>query len=96
MKVSFIGFQGKRQHHQDWALEIIAETDFEKSFFSALFHSDRYRPGGTIKQMQPIATMLYSTESGVGVMLAAERLDESSLAKANQRIAELEEALINS
>ncbi len=93
MKMDFIGFQGKRQHHQDWALEIIPETDFEKSFFLALFRSDLFRPAGPNRQMQPITALLSKEGTGVTVMVAAEDFYESELTKARQRIAELEETL---
>ncbi len=89
MKVDFIGFQGNRQNHQDWALEIVAETDFEKSFFYALFCSDRFIP----KQMQPIAALLTRVDSGLTVMVSAENYCESPLVKAEERILELEETL---
>ena len=85
MKVEFLGFQGDRQNHQDWALEIIPETDFEKSFFSALFHSDR------LKQMQPIAALLYQKENGISVMVSTENFCESKVVKLQQRIAGLEQ-----
>lgn len=93
MKVDFLGFQGNRQNHQDWALKIVSETEFEKSFFSALFRSDRFVPGRRLKQMQPIAALLYKEESGVSVMVSAENFCESPLVKARERIAELEQAL---
>ena len=92
MKVDFLGFQGNRQHHQDWALDIIPETDFEKSFFSALFRSSGYRPTGLNRQMQPIATMLCREGTGVSVMIDAENFCESDLVKAREQIVELEKA----
>ncbi len=94
MKVDFLGFQGNRQNHQDWALEIIAETNFEKSFFSALFRSDRFVPKNRgLKQMQPVAALLYKEEEGITIMVSAENFCESPLVKAKQRILELEKAL---
>ncbi len=92
MKVDFIGFQGNRQGHQDWALEIVAETDFEKSFFDELFRSDRFHPTQKIKQMQPIAALLTKEGRGLTVMVSAENFCESPLVKAEQRILELEQA----
>ena len=93
MKVDFLGFQVNRQHHQDWAFEIITETAFEQSFLQALFRSDCFRPKGNIKQMQPIAAMLSRKENGMSIMVSAENFGESALVKAEQRITELEQAL---
>ncbi|GAI57400.1 unnamed protein product [marine sediment metagenome] len=92
MKIEFLGFQGNRQNHQDWALEIIPETGFEKTFFSALFASDRYVPEKDLRQMQPIAALLCRKEAGITVMVSAENFCESALVKARKRIAELEQA----
>ena len=89
MKVDFIGFQGNRQNHQDWAFEIITETDFEQSFLTELFRSDRFLP----KQMQPIAALLTREGNGLTIMVSAENFCESPLVKAEQRILELEQAL---
>ena len=93
MKVDFLGFQGNRQHHQDWAIEIIPETNFEKSFFSALFRSDTFHPKGKIKQMEPIAALLCREGVGVTVMVDADNFCESELVKARERIIELEQTL---
>lgn len=93
MKVEFIGFRGERQHHQDWAFELFTETDFEKTFLNALFESDAYHPTRKIRQMQPIAALLCSTERGLSIMVSAENFCESELVKARQRITELEQAL---
>ncbi len=94
MKVDFLGFQGNRQGHQDWALEIIPETEFEKSFFSALFCSDRFVPKKReLRQMQPIAALLARKNEGITVMVSAENFCESKLVKAEQRIVELEQSL---
>ena len=93
MKVKFIGFKGNRQHHQDWAFEILTETEFEKTFLEALFDSDAYHPTKKIKQMQPIAALLFSTESGLTVMVSAENFCESELVKAEKHIGEFEQAL---
>ncbi len=93
MKVDFLGFQGNRQNHQDWALEIITETDFEQSFLVELFRSDRFHPTKKIRQMQPIAALLTKEHKGLTVMVSAENFCESPLVKAEQRILELEEAL---
>jgi len=91
MKVDFLGFKGNRHNHQDWALEIKTETEFEKSFISALFRSDHFPE--TRKQMQPIAALLQAEESGLSIMVSAENFCESPLAKARERIIELEQAL---
>lgn len=93
MKVEFIGFQGNRQSHQDWALEIITETEFEKTFLSALFESDRFIPNKKLKQMQPVAALLYKEETGLTIMVSAENFGESPLAKARMRIEELEQII---
>ena len=89
MKVDFIGFEGNRKGHQDWALEIIPETDFEKSFFLALFRSDKWRPTGNIKQMQPIAALLVPEGGGIAVMVSSENYCESELVKAREEIEKL-------
>lgn len=91
MKVDFLGFQGNRQGHQDWAIEVIPETEFEKSFFSALFKSDRFPE--TTKQMQPISALLYREGAGITVMVSAENFCESDLVKARAEIAELKQKL---
>ncbi len=93
MKVDFIGFQGNRQSHQDWAFEIITETNFEQSFLAELFRSDHFHPTKKIRQMQPIAALLTKEGKGLTVMVSAENFCESPLVKAEQRILELEEAL---
>ncbi len=93
MKVDFLGFQGNRQSHQDWAFEIITETEFEKSFLTELFRSDRFHPTKQIKQIQPIAALLTKEDSGLTVMVSAENFCESPLIKAEQRILELEKLL---
>lgn len=93
MKVDFLGFRGNRQNHQDWALEIIAETEFEKSFFSALFRSDQFVPNRALRQMQPIAALLSKESSGITVMVSAENFCESELVKARKRIIELEKQI---
>lgn len=94
MKVDFLGFKGNRWGHQDWAIDILPETEFEKSFFSALFCSDRFVPNKPLKQMQPIAALLYKGEiDSITVMVSAENFRKSALVKAEQRIIELEQAL---
>jgi len=93
MKVDFIGFKGNRQGHQDWAFNIIAETNFEQSFLQALYDSDAYHPTKKIKQMQPIAALLAKKEGGVTVMVSAENFCESESVKLRERIKELEQAL---
>ncbi len=85
MKVEFIGFQGNRQGHQDWAFNIITETEFEKTFISALFNSDQYHPTRKIKQMQPIAALLYCETTGISVMVSAENFCESKEVKLRQQ-----------
>ena len=75
MKVRFIGFKGNRQNHQDWAIEIITETEFEQTFLSALFDSS------CGKQMQPKSALLYKEETGIAIMVEAEDFQESQLAK---------------
>ena len=92
MKVNFLGLQvdGNRQHHQDWAIEIIPETDFEKSFFTALFRSDSYLKKGA-RQMQPIAALLYHQKNDcMSIMVDAENFCELALVKAEKQITELE------
>ncbi len=76
MKVEFIGFAGNRQNHQDWAIEIIAETDFEQSFFQALFNSE-----GGQKSMQPKSSLLCKSGRGVSIMVESEDFQDSQLAK---------------
>jgi hypothetical protein len=76
MKIELIGFTGNRQNHQDWALEIIAETDFEQTFFNALFAS-----GITRKQMQPKASLLFKSERGISIMVESEDFQDSQLSK---------------
>lgn len=93
MKIDFLGFQGNRQNHQDWAFEIIPETDFEKTFIRALFNSDAYHPSKKIRQMQPIAALLAKEDGGISVMVSAENFCESELVKANEKIAELEQII---
>ena len=95
MKVNFLGLQvdGNRQHHQDWAIEILPETDFEKSFFKALFQSS-FCPKKGRRQMQPIAALLYHQENDcMSIMVDAENFCESELVKAQERITELEQAV---
>ena len=81
MKVEFLGLQdgGKRQSHRDFAIEIIAETDFEQSFFQALFDST----GG--KSMQPKGSLLCNSLRGCSIMIEAEDFSESQLAKERQQ-----------
>ncbi len=93
MKIDFLGFQGNRQNHQDWALEVIPETEFEKTFISALFQSDHFGATATLKQMQPIAALLYKEETGLSIMVSSENFCESELVKARRRITELEQTL---
>lgn len=76
MKVEFLGFQGNRQQHQDWAIEIIAETDFEQTFFNALFDSS-----GGQKQMQPKSSLLCKSGRGLSIMVESEDFKDSQLAK---------------
>lgn len=74
MKVKFIGLMGKRQHHQDFALELVTETEFEQSFLGALLDS---REGSR----QPIATLLCRTEQGISIMIDSEKFEDSQLSK---------------
>lgn len=80
MKIELIGFTGNRQNHQDWALEIIAETNFEQSFFDALFASGVER-----KQMQPKGSLLFKSERGISIMIEAEDFKDSQLAKEREK-----------
>lgn len=91
MKIDFIGFQGARHNHQDWAIEIKTETGFEQTFLHALFRSSRFPD--TTRQPQPIAALLFEEDSGLTIMVSAENYRESPLVKAQERIAELEKAL---
>lgn len=83
MKVEFLGFKGNRKNHQDWALDIIAETEFEMTFFQALFDSSE-------KQMQPKSSLLFKTGQGVSIMVEAEDFNESQLAKERKQKIERE------
>jgi len=74
MKVEFIGFMGKRQHHQDFALDLVTETNFEQTFLKALLDS---REGSR----QPVATLLYTNEKGLSIMIDSERFEDSQLVK---------------
>lgn len=76
MKVELLAFKGNRQNLQDWAIEIIPETDFEQSFFQALFDSDNGQ-----KQMQPKGSMMYRSGKGVSIMIESEDFRDSQLAK---------------
>jgi len=91
MKVNFLGLKGNRQDHQNWALEIVTETDFERSFIQALFACDRFPTNE--RQMMPVAALLDTTENGLSVMVSAENFCESPLAVARRRIIELEKIL---
>ncbi len=70
MTVKFLGLNhpanSERQNHKDWALEIISETDFEQTFFNALFDSS------SGKTCSPKASLLWVTERGVSVMVERE------------------------
>ena len=76
MKVKFVGLKGKRWGYRDFAIEIFAETDFEKSFFEELFDSDY----GS-KQMQPKGSLLVGNETGISILIEAEDFKDSQLAK---------------
>jgi hypothetical protein len=76
MKVKFVGFQGNRQNYRDFAIEIITETEFEKSFFDELFNSDF----GS-KQMQPKGALLFGKDTGLSILVEAEDFKDSQLAK---------------
>jgi len=77
MKVEFLGLQegSERQDYHNFAIEIIAETDFEQSFFNALFDST----GG--KSMYPKGSLLCESSRGCSIMMEAENFNESQLAK---------------
>ena len=77
MKVEFIGLQeeSNRKNYHNFAIEIIAETDFEQSFFQALFDST------SGKSMYPKGSLLCGSSRGCSIMIEAEDFSESQLAK---------------
>ena len=66
MKVEFLGLTAGRQSHRDFAIEIIAETDFEQTFFNALFD-----------QMQPKSALVWASGRGCSIMVGAEDFKDS-------------------
>ena len=70
MKCEVVAFTdgGKRDNPHNWAIEIIPETDFEKSFFGEMFRSCRSKH----TSMQPTGRLIFSQQNVLCILIESE------------------------